>query len=582
MTRTLPAAVVVPPHMAIGKVISRMSAQSKRVRFAGFVVVAGKSGRVEGAVTDGDIRRAFADGVDFSEPVSTIMTANPISVPVGLSEDKIVEVVRRQEQEKRKHSGDFVRQVLVLDKLGRLADIRDFLELVWSQRERDSRVSVVGLGYVGLTLAVVLANVGLKVTGVDIDASSIAELKRGRIRFMEPGLENALRAALKAGNISFEASLQPEVSRVYIVTVGTPISKKGEPDLAQLQAVGKALAKVLRRSDLVMLRSTVPAGTTRDYFAGLLQTQSGLSAGSDFNIAFAPERTSEGRALVELRNLPQIVGGLSQRCTQRAASFWSLINKSVVQLPSLEAAELVKLANNTFRDVSFAFANELALIADRYNIKSADLIKAANEGYPRNTIALPSPGVGGYCLTKDPIIYSHPRKKKGIKPILGIAGRDVNERAAAYPIQLLREYAALRGSKLANLHVLLVGMAFKGYPETDDLRGSTAVETWRALNGKCASLAVWDAIVPVAALTRQGMQFEKDLNKAIRKADAVLVLNNHPDNLQVERGVVEFGDKHRLVFDGWSQFEAANMEASANITYATMGYMSLRKSTLKK
>jgi UDP-N-acetyl-D-mannosaminuronic acid dehydrogenase len=572
-------AVTVAPDLPIAEAIRRMSAQSRKVRFAGLVVVVARDGKVEGVVTDGDIRRAFADGVDFAAPVSTIMTPNPISVIVGLDEDKVVEEVRQQELQRRKKSGDFVRQFLVLDKAGRLVDIRDFLEMVWSQRERDSRVSVIGLGYVGLTLAVVLANLGLKVTGVDIDAQAIAELKRGRIRFKEPGLEDALSAAMNAGMISFDTQLKSDKGNVFIVTVGTPVDGRGKPDLAQLKTVGRALAKVLERGDLVMLRSTVPAGTTRDYFIPLLETQSGLRAGSDFNIAFAPERTSEGRALFELRNLPQIVGGLGVRCAQRAARFWSLVNKSVVQVPSLEAAELVKLANNTFRDLSFAFANELALMSDRYNIKSSELIKAANEGYPRNTISLPSPGVGGYCLTKDPHIYSNPRGSTKMKPVLGHAGRGVNELAAKYPGILLQEYCAAKGLHLADINVLLVGMAFKGFPETDDLRGSTAVETWEALKGRCRSLAVWDAIVPPKVLGARGMQMEKNLDKAVRMADAILVLNNHPENVKLEHVLLSLSDKNRLVFDGWSQFEAVSMEASKHVTYATMGYMSIRKHT---
>ena len=194
-------AVTVAPDLPIAEAIRHMSAQSRKVRFAGLVVVVARDGKVKGVVTDGDIRRAFADGVDFAAAVSTIMTRNPISVIFGLNEDRVVGEVRQQGLLRRKISGDFVRQFLVLDKAGRLVDIRDFLELVWSQRERDSQVSVVGLGYVGLTLAVVLANVGLNVTGVDIDAHAIAELKRGRIRFKEPGLEDALTAAMNAGRI---------------------------------------------------------------------------------------------------------------------------------------------------------------------------------------------------------------------------------------------------------------------------------------------------------------------------------------------------------------------------------------------
>jgi len=153
-----------------------------------------------------------------------------------------------------------------------------------------------------------------------------------------------------------------------------------------------------------MLRSTVPVGTTRKQVIPVLEHYSGLAAGSGFHIAFCPERTVEGQAIQELSSLPQIVGGLTEACTEKAVSFWSTLTDTVVRVDALEAAELVKLINNSYRDLSFAFANEFALLADRYNIDATRLIAAANEGYPRDKIPRPSPGVGGYCLTKDPVV----------------------------------------------------------------------------------------------------------------------------------------------------------------------------------
>ena len=271
----------------------------------------------------------------------------------------------------------------------------------------------------------------------------------------------------------------------------------------------------------------------------------------------------------ELRELPQIVGGLTPACTQRAAAFWGPITNSVVQVDSLEASELVKLANNSFRDLSFAFSNGLAMLADRYNIDAFRLIHSANEGYPRNPIPLPSPGVGGYCLTKDPFLYAAVAPDS-VHAGLARAGREANRAAAQYPIEMLQRYAARNNRTVAGMRVLVLGLAFKGIPETNDLRGSTSIDLARGLQDLGALVQGWDAVVARTELARFGIEAVEPL-EAVGNVDAIIIMNNHPDN--IPPGLISKARTPMFVFDGWSMLDARDVEQHAAMTYATMGYI---------
>jgi nucleotide sugar dehydrogenase len=273
----------------------------------------------------------------------------------------------------------------------------------------------------------------------------------------------------------------------------------------------------------------------------------------------------------ELRTLPQVIGGLSPGCVRKAAQFWSTLTPSLVQVASLEASELVKLANNTFRDLSFAFANEVAFLADSANVDAFDLIRAANEGYPRNPIPLPSPGVGGYCLTKDPILFGSGPDGPRTDVILGRAGRAVNERAALYAVDILHRFALRIDRPLTTLSVLIIGAAFKGDPETSDMRGAISLDVATALKGRVARLQAWDAIVTAEELRKSGLEPVGNLDEAVRQADAVLILNNH--RLNVETEAYQQEAVARLILDGWHQLDASEIEKIPGLTYATMGYI---------
>jgi UDP-N-acetyl-D-mannosaminuronic acid dehydrogenase len=268
--------------------------------------------------------------------------------------------------------------------------------------------------------------------------------------------------------------------------------------------------------------------------------------------------------------LPQIVGGYSNSCTAKAAGFWSTLTNTIVRVDSLEAAELVKLVNNSFRDLSFAFSNGLALLADRYNLDAARLIAAANEGYPRNPMPRPSPGVGGYCLTKDPFLYAVADLQAAYAKLSTI-GREVNRQAGLYPVDVLERYAERLGSPVSDMRVLLIGMAYKGLPETNDLRRSTAIDVAQALSARGCSVECYDAVASIDELRDSGLS-PISLIAGLKEADAVMILNNHPNN--VPDGFLEIvSDRPILLFDGWNLLDREEVEKYPRITYATLGYM---------
>lgn len=429
------------PEESIDVVIRKMAKESRNVNYPGIVVILDKQGVLLGVVTDGDIRRSYANNILFSDAISKIMVDKPITISEKVTEENIsLEVIRKVQLDKRHHS-EWIRHVLIINGKNQLVNIVDYLDILQHSNNLVNRVAIFGMGYVGITLAVSLANRGHQVTGIDVQEDIVDSLNCGKSHVFEPGLLDMLTANLKRGSINFSSDLGLDTHQVYIVAVGTPLNSESKPDMSALINVLEVISTTLHSGDQVMLRSTVPVGVTREVVIPYIENRTNLKAGKDFYVSFAPERTIEGNAMHELKTLPQVVGGYSPQCVKNSVEFWSTLTPSVVRVDTIEAAEMVKLANNTFRDVSFSFANELALLADRYNVNSFELINAANEGYPRNKIPLPSPGVGGYCLTKDPILFSCTSKGLRKDAVLGISSRRVNEKAALYPIKLIKRYA---------------------------------------------------------------------------------------------------------------------------------------------
>lgn len=415
-----------------------------------------------------------------------------------------------------------------------------------------AEVAVYGLGYVGLTLAVALAELGYQVAGLEIRDDLRDTITAGRAPFTEPGLAVGIRRSLKSGGLSVLSADYSIEAPVHIVTVGTPLDEAGLCRLDMVARVSEQIASTVRDGDLICLRSTVKVGTTRDIVMPRLE-----SAGKEFRLAFTPERTLEGDALRELRSLPQIVGGRDQSSEDSAASFFGTLTPTVVRVGSMEAAELVKLTDNAFRDVRFAFSNEVAAIAGAWGINADEVLSSARLGYPRTSVADAGP-VGGPCLSKDSLILAESAHAVG-------ETADVSASARRRNASMLHEaYKAIDRLSPKGGMVAVLGLAFKGSPPTDDTRASPALEVLTGLLNRRLDLRVrvFDPCGARPDITSSEATPEHVRNRvaetnswqeACHGADVVFLGTDHANLLSLDLNeVLDLCAPGARVFDFWS------------------------------
>lgn len=501
---------------------------------SGQVVVCDRNGTLVGVITDADVRRFLLSKKRLPEKIDEIVNKECISIEIGDS----TEIHVRELEKNFKLRGwetHFPVEFVVLtqnSKPIRIQPISDFTKDI--EKLRDN-VIIFGLGFVGLTLGVFLAESGFNVIGIDSDHKKIDALKNGSAYLYEPGLKEALS---KVYNINFFISgkideyMEEFPSRagsrnIFFITVGTYLTSSNKVDFDGIDQVASMIAEYLKTDDLVLVRSTVPLGTTEKRVKRIIESKSGLVSGIDFALACAPERTIEGNALKELKELPQIVGGLSKNCTEKSKRIFENAGVRVVEVSSCTAAELIKLASNAYRDVSFAFSNEIARISIENSLSPHEIIDSANYSYDRNAIAKPSPGVGGPCLWKDSLILANSTKD----PSFLQAARNVNIKIIDDWLEFILDQVS--PAKSQKLSVLVIGVAFKGVPETNDTRNSSSVIIMEKLNRMQHDIEYWDYVLD--ELTEQNYSLEKNLTRFSKHTKAkffnlVILANNHPKN----------------------------------------------------
>lgn len=324
------------------------------------------------------------------------------------------------------------------------------------------KVCVVGLGKIGLPLAAQFASKGAKVIGADILPSVVASINAGRAHFdEEPFLQEKVAAAHQAGLLSASTQTSEVVAQCDVVLIVVPVLVAEAPpheiDLGTMKAATRAVARGLKAGTLVLYETTLPVGTTRTVLTPILEEGSGLKAGVDFEVAFSPERVFSGRIFADLRNYPKVVGGLTPKAGQMAVEFYQQVldAPSVVAMQSAEAAELVKLAETTYRDVNIAFANELARYADSVGVDIYPVINAANT-QPFSHIHQPGVGVGGHCIPVYPYFLANPAPPSEMR--LPRLARQINDQMGQYAVQkLTAQVGDLKGQ-----NVLILGLAYRG------------------------------------------------------------------------------------------------------------------------
>ena len=395
-----------------------------------------------------------------------------------------------------------------------------------------STVSVIGLGYIGLPTAALVASRGIKVIGVDVNKNAVDTINEGKIHIIEPDLDILVSKAVRDNFLI--ATTNPQKADVFLIAVPTPFKGDDhEPDVSFIEKAIKNIAPVLEKGNLIILESTSPVGTTESMEGWLKTLRPDLSFPtdcgdeSDIKIAYCPERVLPGKIIYELNKNNRVIGGLSTVCTNAAASFYASIIDGECIKTNARTAEMCKLTENSFRDVNIAFANELSIICSKLDINVWELISLANQ-HPRVNILNPGPGVGGHCIAVDPwfIVDSAPEEAKLIS-----TARHVNDSKPEWVIQSIdkkiHDFLVEHPNKMiSTLKIACYGLAFK--PDIDDLRESPAVLIAKKLAKKYPSSSLLAIEPNISHLPEKLAQFSLvDTKQALELADIHILLVDH-------------------------------------------------------
>ena len=389
------------------------------------------------------------------------------------------------------------------------------------------RVTMVGLGYIGLPTAAVMASRGLQVIGLDVDQRAVDTINSGGVHIVEPDLDIVVRSVVTTGNL--RATTVAEPSDAFLIAVPTPFQGENHtPDLSYIEAAAHAIAPVLERGNLIVLESTSPVGSTENLAAWLAEARPDLSfphqaaEHADIQLAYCPERVLPGYVLQELVNNDRIIGGMSERCSERATMLYKTFVKGDCLPTSARTAELCKLTENAYRDVNIAFANEMSLVCDELEVNVWDLIELSNR-HPRVNILQPGPGVGGHCIAVDPwfIVDSAPQSARLIK-----TARLVNDDKPLHVVQRVLSKA----ERFKNPRIACFGLSFKA--DIDDLRESPALNICLDLAQRIEGclLLVEPNIKELPPSLKEVPNLKLcTINDALKQADIVLGLVDHKE-----------------------------------------------------
>jgi UDP-N-acetyl-D-glucosamine dehydrogenase len=385
-------------------------------------------------------------------------------------------------------------------------------------------VGLIGLGYVGLPLAVAFAESGATVIGVDLDARRVAAVRAGE-SFIEDVPAERLARLVRAGRLSASDDVGVlKDADAIVICVPTPLGKSKEPDISFIVAAADAVARVIRRGQLVVLESTTYPGTTREILLPRFQA-GGLVAGRDVFIAFSPERIDPGNRRWTLRDIPKVVGGVTDACRDLASTLYARVTREVVPVSCPETAEMVKLFENTFRSVNIALVNEFAIMCRRLDLSVWEVVAAAATK-PFGFMAFyPGPGLGGHCLPSDPHYLSWKVRLEGYEPRFITFADEINRRMPAYVVQLVADALNDRSRALRGARILVLGVAYKA--GVGDVRDSPALEIIEGLLAKGALVAYHDPYVPAVTVGGVALESLPWADAGLASRDVVLILTAH-------------------------------------------------------
>jgi len=418
-------------------------------------------------------------------------------------------------------------------------------------RTKKLKIAIVGFGYIGTCIGAVLAEKGYKVIGIDKKKKTVEEINSGTTSINEPGLKELVAKNVQKKNLSATIDFSHiKEADVIIITVGTPLGNNYEPDMSQIIAASKEVSKYLRRGHVVILKSTVPPYTTENVVKPILKQNQVV----DFALAFCPERLAEGKAIEEFQIIPVVIGGLNEESTEIAALFWKeALGVKTIKVSNACTAEMTKLADNLWIDLNIALANEIAILCDKMGIDALEVIDAANTlpkvNYNVN-ILVPSMGVGGYCLTKDPWFVYHLGKKYDLELKTPVTSRTINDTMPHYTFELIKKELEKQGKKLEESKIAVLGIAFKN--NTGDCRFTPTRYTIELLEKSGCGLSICDPWVnEVDARKVTSRELVPTIEEAIENADCIAFLTGHTEfkDFPIEK-IARLAKPHAILLDG--------------------------------
>ncbi len=401
--------------------------------------------------------------------------------------------------------------------------------LIEKLKEKQANIAILGLGYVGLPLAVVFGEAGFRVTGIDPDSRKVDSLKKG-VSYIPDVKTGTIEKLVRSGNLTattdFSALKQMDA---VSICVPTPLRQTGDPDMSFIISATEELAKYMHKGMVVVLESTTYPGTTRELLLPKLGTERGLTIGEDWFLAFSPERVDPGREDFTTINTPKVMGGITEACSEAATAWYEGAIKTVHPVSSAEAAEMAKLLENTFRMINIGLVNELAIMCERLGVDVWEVIDAAATkpfGFMKFT---PGPGLGGHCIPIDPLYLSWKMKSFNYNARFIELASEINTNMPRYVVSRVMEALNDRGKPLKGSKVLVLGAAYK--PDIDDVRESPALDVIGLLQKKGALVEYHDPYIPHIHHENDGWHMDSitDMMKSVREADAVVIITNHKD-----------------------------------------------------
>lgn len=394
--------------------------------------------------------------------------------------------------------------------------------LIEKIEQKEAEITVVGLGRVGLVTAVMFAHSGFQVQGVDIKPEILRIVSSGNSPFREAGIGQLVKKAVDSERLTVtdNTSLAAKNADVGVICVQTPLINNKAPNLLYIRKACEDFGQGLSKGKLVVVESTVPPGTTKELVAGMLEKKSGLKCGRDFWLAHCPERIWIGKAIAEFSQSPRIVGGYNPKSTEVAAKLYEKVTQGQILTADCTTAEVAKVAENTFRDVNIAFANELALICEKLDVDVMEVIQLANT-HPRVTIHKPGCGVGGPCLAKDPYLLLHSVGKRDFESKLIEISRKLNDLMPDHTVELVADGLKRADKDIKTSKIVVLGTAYRG--ETSDCTNTPSEKIVRALMHTGAEVVVYDPYCDESF----GARTAEELTSAVVEADCLVTVTDH-------------------------------------------------------